>query len=362
MSTSTLPRHLVASPGEILEEWIAEHDMTQRELADRLGKSEKFVSQLMNAKASLTPDTAQELELVTRVSAATWLRIEGEYRSTIKRTELVATAAASPIEAALVKVLRNLGVVTAPAGARGEQTIQVWKLLGVGSPQGLESLGRRRAAQFRTSATFAPDAVATEVVIALAHLEAAQMSVATLNLARLRAAVPRLRALTLLGAVEGSAQARTMLADVGVALVFLPNVPKAHCNGVTLWSGDHAIIAVTDRGRREDIFWFTLFHELSHVLDGDRNAIYLDSRAGDAEPLDAERRADAFATELLIPLKDEPWLHAISALADIPAVARKLGVSPGVLVGQLHHRELKPFSWGNRFIERIETGRSDGVD
>ncbi|NTV38380.1 MAG: helix-turn-helix domain-containing protein, partial [Demequinaceae bacterium] len=83
--TTTIPDHLVASPGAVLEEWLDERHMSQRELADRTSKSEKFISQLINAKASLTADTAHDLELVTGVSADTWLRIEGSYRAMLRR-------------------------------------------------------------------------------------------------------------------------------------------------------------------------------------------------------------------------------------------------------------------------------------
>ena len=84
--TTTLPAHLVASPGAVLEEWLDERRMSQRELADRTSKSDKFISQLINGKASLTADTAHDLELVTGVSADTWLRMEGSYRANAEAT------------------------------------------------------------------------------------------------------------------------------------------------------------------------------------------------------------------------------------------------------------------------------------
>jgi HTH-type transcriptional regulator/antitoxin HigA len=143
-----------------------------------------------------------------------------------------------------------------------------------------------------------------------------------------------------------------LLASAGVALVFLPNVPKAHCNGVTLWGPDGPIVAITDRGRREDIFWFTLFHELSHVFDGQRDAIYLEGPRG-AEKPEAERRADEFATELLVPREQEHLLAHIESFDDLAVVARELGVGAGVVIGQLHHRGLKLPSWGQRLLAKV---------
>ncbi|NYI42606.1 ImmA/IrrE family metallo-endopeptidase [Demequina lutea] len=352
--TATFPDHLVASPGAVLEEWLDERRMSQREFADRTSKSEKFISQLINAKASLTADTAHDLELVTGVSADTWLRMEGSYRAMLRRRQAIdaAGAADSPVEAVLLKFLRDAGIVTAPARAKGEQVVQVFSLLGVSSTDGLARLTRRHSAAFRVSTSFTPDPVATEVMIALAQRQGVMIVRGSFDPEAMLANLPALRALTRSAPAQGALEARELLASAGVALVFLPNVPKAHCNGVTLWGPGGPVVAITDRGRREDIFWFTLFHELSHVLDGQRDAIYLEGPSG-AEKPEAERRADEFATELLVPRAQEHLLAQIESFDDLALVARQLGVGEGVVIGQLHHRELKLPSWGQRRLAKV---------
>ncbi|NTU86358.1 MAG: ImmA/IrrE family metallo-endopeptidase, partial [Chloroflexales bacterium] len=312
-------------------------------------------SQLINAKASLTADTAHDLELVTGVSADTWLRIEGSYRAMLRRREAIedAGAADSPVEAALLKFLRDAGIVTAPARAKGEQLVQVFGLLGVSSADGLARLTRRHAAAFRVSTSFTPDAVATEVLLRLAHDQADLVQTPAYNEVRLREALPRLRALTVHAPSAAAATAREDLAACGVALVFVPSVPKAHCHGVTMWRGDRVIVALSDRGKAEDHFWFTLFHELAHVLAGKRDEIYLEG-PGDGDQPAWEIEADAFAAEILIPGPAEARLHGIASLHDATALAVELGVSPAIVVGRLQHLGLKPFSWGNGLKRRVE--------
>lgn len=353
--TTTPPDHLVASPGAVLEEWLDERHMSQREFSDRASKSEKFVSQLINGKASLTADTAHDLELVTGVSADTWLRIEGSYRAMLRRREAIDAAAAadSPIEAALLKFLRDAGIVTAPARAKGEQLVQVFSLLGVSSTDGLARLTRRRAAAFRVSAAFVPDAVATEVLLRLAQDQAAMVPTPAYDESRLREAIPRLRALTVPAPADGATAAREELAACGVALVFVPSVPKAHCHGVTMWKGDRVIVALSDRGKSEDHFWFTLFHELAHVLAGKRDEIYLEG-PGDGDKPAWEVEADAFAADTLIPAFAEARLDGIASLQDATDLAAELGVSPAIVVGRLQHLGLKAFSWGNGLKRRVE--------
>ena len=360
VTTTHLPDHLVASPGAVLEEWLDERHMSQRELADRTSKSEKFVSQLINAKASLTADTAHDLELVTGVSADTWLRIEGSYRAMLRRREVIEAAGASgsPIEAALLKFLRDAGIVTAPARAKGEQVVQVFSLLGVSSADGLARLTRRHAAAFRVSTSFTPDAVATEVLLRLAHDQADLVPTPAYNEVRLREALPLLRALTVRDPAEGAATAREELAACGVALVFVPSVPKAHFHGVTMWIGERVIVALSyqtksDRGKSEDHFWFTLFHELAHVLAGKRDEIYLEGPVDGDKPA-WEVEADAFAAETLISASAETRLQNAASLQDATDLAAELGVSPAIVVGRLQHMGLKPVSWGNGLKRRVE--------
>src|SRR5660397_98527 len=107
MTTTHPPDHLVASPGAVLEEWLNEHAITQRELAARTDKSEKFVSQLINGKVALTADTAHDLSLVTGIATDVWLRIEASYQAADARNATARRAASeSPVEAALLTFLR----------------------------------------------------------------------------------------------------------------------------------------------------------------------------------------------------------------------------------------------------------------
>ncbi|WP_061964227.1 helix-turn-helix domain-containing protein [Demequina aurantiaca] len=353
---TAIPTHLVASPGAILDEWLDERNMSQRDLADRIDKSEKFVSQLINGKATLSDNTAHDLELITQVSAESWLRMEGAYRAARKRTAAIAEAATaeSPVEAQLMRLLRSCGVITAPRGNRGEQAIQVYEFLGVTSASALAHVTTRRAAAFRTSNAFTPDPVATEVTLALSRRQADHLTTSPIDLDRVRDCIGRIPPLTLEQPARGAIAAREMLAHAGVALVFLPNVPKAHCNGVTLWDNDRVIVAITDRGKREDIWWFTLLHELCHVLEGPTDAIYINGGSTKGQGSEAELRADAFATDTLIPPEKAHLLELVQTFADLEDVANRLGVSPGIAVGQLHHRRLKPYSWGNDYLRRVE--------
>lgn len=66
-------------------------------------------------------------------------------------------------------------------------------------------------------------------------------------------------------------------ASAGISLVIIPHISKTYINGATKWlSNDMAMIAISPKGGYEDIFWFTFFHELGHVLQEKKQAVFVD--------------------------------------------------------------------------------------
>ena len=73
------PDYLVP-PGEILEETLQARGMGKQELAERIGRTPKFVSELIAGKAPLSPATAIALEHVLNTPASLWANLETNYR------------------------------------------------------------------------------------------------------------------------------------------------------------------------------------------------------------------------------------------------------------------------------------------
>lgn len=60
---------------------------------------------------------------------------------------------------------------------------------------------------------------------------------------------------------------KLLLAECGVSLVFEPHLPHTYVNGVSYkFTCDKAIIMISDRGKKDHILWFTLFHEIAHLI------------------------------------------------------------------------------------------------
>src|SRR5438445_13596747 len=74
-------------PGETIAELLEAREMTQTQLAKRLGVSLKHVNQVINGAASISAELALGLEKVAGVSAAFWLNRESLYRADLARQE-----------------------------------------------------------------------------------------------------------------------------------------------------------------------------------------------------------------------------------------------------------------------------------
>lgn len=65
------------TPGEIiLEEFLVPLEMSQAELARKMGVPTNRISQLVGGKRSLTAETALRLEAVLGVDATTWMNLQ----------------------------------------------------------------------------------------------------------------------------------------------------------------------------------------------------------------------------------------------------------------------------------------------
>ena len=97
-------------------------------------------------------------------------------------------------------------------------------------------------------------------------------------------------------------------------------------------SPNKAMILMSLRGKAEDKFWFSFFHEAGHVyLQHSKKELYINDGAAD-DPL--EKEADEFAAECLIPRVHNPSVESIRSKDEVLALAARLGISPGIVAGR----------------------------
>lgn len=361
MTDMAIYSDLPIPPGEYLEEVLADLGMTKDELARRMDRPATKLSPIFRGRKAITPDTALQLEKVVGVPAHIWTGLEAEYRLALARQQEQNKQEQLKEETPLIKHfcyadLARIGAV--PKLTKGtDKVIALQKFFGVTSLNNLKTV-RRYAVAFRCGNARqkrSPEAVAAW--LRLGELKGREIDCAPFDKSLLESVLPDLRGLTMQLPDTFLPRLTALLAHAGIALVLCPHLPKTYAHGATFPLGrEKTVLMLSIRGKWADIFWFSLFHELGHILLHDRNTIFVDYDNGDAHLQKEEKEADEFAANILIPLQQ--WFAFIGrGLFDADAIrvfAHEVGVDAGIVVGRLQHEDILQPSWKNNLRTRYE--------
>ncbi|GAA2024252.1 ImmA/IrrE family metallo-endopeptidase [Yaniella flava] len=360
----TLPNYAVG-PSEYIEEWLEEKDLNQAELARRMGVSRKHVSKLMSG-APLTVESARQLEYVTGIPVKFWMAMETQYRSDLQRIQEAEELERYdiPISKKVLTELRARGHISATqrAGEKGFLAQQLMRFFGVGSWGAFLSvlnLDHRVSVAYRQ--TMKSDASAVAVWLQTGELELRSAEpIGAYSEQQLQELIPELRALTVHPPEHFGSELVEKLNSVGVRLLYVKDFPGTGTYGATRWIGGNPVIQLSLRKKGDDIFWFTLFHEIGHVLLHSNKGVFVNFM-GPHPPLQ-EQQADEFAMDALLPPEFAAQLYSGISLRDVDRIADSAGVAPGIVVGRCHHETYLAHSVGRDKIRSLEIStRDDGV-
>ncbi len=204
---------------------------------------------------------------------------------------------------------------------------------------------------FRRSMSFVPLDSAVLLWLRRGELEAELIQTRAWSPQRLKERLDRIRQLTKINHPSRFLpKLRSICAEAGVAVVIVRTPKGCHASGATrLISADKAMILLSFRHRSDDHFWFTVFHEIGHLLLHGADT-FVDS---DETPTDElEQQANAFARQCLIPPeREEEFLRLKAVRNSIIRFSVSVGIAPGLTVGQMQHRQMIEHSQMN-FLKR----------
>ncbi len=148
----------------------------------------------------------------------------------------------------------------------------------------------------------------------------------------------------------------------GVKVVYTHNLPKTVIHGTVRWINNKPVLQMTDRLKRYDIFWFSFFHEIGHILlHGNKKNIFLEG-INDSENKDQkEQEADEFAAHLL--LSDEAYSEIISTInsgADILETmqdfANRYNTHKDIIIGRILflNKDLYKYGFLQKELEKVD--------
>ena len=344
------------SPGEVLGVELELRGMTQQELARRTGITPKHIISILKAKSAITPETAIKFERALGMPVKYWLNLEAHYQEILARL-----AEAEQLEQDLdwlkripINAMVKMNWIDKIKDKKG-QLVEVLRFFGIANVDQWDEMWPNLNVAYRQNQTHEvfPEAVSTW--LRQGELEASSIACQPYNKAKFREMLDEIRGLTTEDPAHFVPSMQELCSMAGVAVVFVPALPKTGVSGATRWlNKDKAIIQLSLRYKTDDHLWFTFFHEAGHILLHGKKELFLEGTNG----LDQEKEheANTFAEHELIPTKVFAKFIAGRNFnkTSISTFAKSIGIAPGVVVGQLQHKELLNVKFCNDLKQRYK--------
>jgi len=341
-------------PGYFIKEQMEFREWTQEDLAEITGITLKHISRILLDKQPITLDTARLLAEVFKTSTQYWLNLDTSYRLWLEHVKTAQETEADVkseiygrmpirdmVKKGWLKPFVNLEELMAEVLKFWNwDTLDFSKL----DLQNIPYYTRKSIAFTQFNASYA----ITWYQMALKVAE--KLSCPVYNKEMLKALYDEIHVYTLVE--NGIELFLNKLQECGVIYFVLPHLQKTYLDGAAFISGDNPVIVYTGRYKRIDNFWFTMAHEIAHILlhldeqrpfildnlkDGERNEV-----EDEANSHAAERLKHAEISEFL-----NPYLDYLQA-SKVEECAAKYEVHPAIIMGKLAYD--KKLSYRNIFL------------
>lgn len=172
-----------------------------------------------------------------------------------------------------------------------------------------------------------------------------------IDVEKLKSRIPEIKEVMFMKASEVQKQLEKIFSECGIAFRIVKNFRGAPVQGfIKKTEDENLVLCMTIRNSFADIFWFTLFHEIAHIINGDTKNKFVDFESVSGE---IESKADKFASNILISSNEykrfisrgDFSLNAINKFSD------ECGVGTFIVIGRLMKEKM--IGWECYSKERI---------
>ena len=324
-------------PGYYIKEIIEDIGLTQEDFAKRLDTTPKNLSLLIRGEQNLSIDIAMKLSRMMDTSVIYWLNLQKAYDALVAETksEEIMEEERLLFKNIDYKYYRNYFNLPDLDRKKDEQIKAVRRFLKIASLTVLKQNSMSVSFRSASSNISEINTIKANMMVQIATNIALERRITGYDKKEFENAVEYALNLTdkhksFLPLIKNAFE------KAGVILVVMPNMPGSKINGAAKKIGNTVMIMVNDRGLYADNFWFTLFHEIGHVMKGDFGISF------EKEKGEAETEADEFASRKLIPeeLYQEFIVKRRFTQNSVRSFAKEINRDPGIIVGRLLHDEI----------------------
>ena len=329
-----------SNPGVTISRLLNASHLGIREFCDQLELSRDAGAALISGQLEVDKTIALKLSKVLGSSPTYWLNKERQYREDLERM-MVSDESKHWMESLPLSDMVKYRWID--PHLRGSSKLKAClDYFDVRSSNDWDRKYRNLLSQvaFRTSDSFDSTPQAVITWLRQAEKQCEELECEDWDAEAFRAAVQHARNLT----TEKDPSVflpklRRLFSKCGVALAIAPTPKGCHASGAVYFSSEtKAVMILSFRYLSDDHFWFSLFHECGHLLLHRDEGLILELSKKNKSRIEEE--ADRFSSELLIPAEYEEELLGLGRgqLRKIYKFAKKLRLSPGIVVGQLQYR------------------------
>lgn len=347
ISDVEIARQLISPPGETLLDTIQAKNISQTELAERMGRPIKTINEIIQGKTAITPETAIQLERVLGVSAEFWLEREKNYRlelAEINEAENLLNTK-SWLSHFPLKEMTALNWIHCDP----KKTIQCYEAVlsffSVSNKDSFYSYYKVQQPHYRLSNFDNKSVYIVASWLRQGQIQAEEFKAPEFNKSKALKAIPGLLDIMMENSPEFFHKLQAACLAVGIKLIYTPCLKSLKVHGCTRWIDSAPVVQVSNLLKRDDIFWFTFFHELGHIILHGKRDVFMEGLEYTDEEKIKEEEANEFAVKHLFSRELEAeFLQNIDensvTYADVLNYAKEKKLKASVIFGRMAKRKI----------------------
>jgi len=350
----------IKGPGDIIKRYLNSRGWNQEDLAEIINVSIKTISQLINHKQSISVEMAKILSKAFNNNPEFWLNLDNQYR--LKLLNVKSKEDSASIKASIRKYIpvleiqKNGWVQTSDKTAEGYRSTysEIWDQ-DFTDDSVYEKDSQYAARQNRDDEEYTRYYSITWYKIALNR--SCKITVPNYSPQKLEKVASNYSKYTM--SETGIKDVIDALNQAGVKFLYQKHLVKTYLDGACFFDENNPVIVYTARYDRIDHFWFTLAHEIAHILIHfeELKSHYILDNLEDTDRSERENEADNFAGKILkyedIVKLGRPFSRYFSE-RNLLAISNEVGVDPAVVLGKLQHDNIVDYrSRLNRYKRKI---------
>ena len=347
----------VSPPGNTILSIIEERELTIEQFASQIGQSATTAQRILDGSQVIDSLVARQLTRALGASENFWLAREHDFRASVATPEDInVTSLDTLLEKLPMSDMQKFGWIK-KRRSKEDQIAECFSFFDVSTLaqwQGKYENAFQQAA-FRRSIAHSSCEIATTAWLRQGEIETQYDQVSDWSPEALADQIPHFKRLTWFKSpLLFLPSLKDLMAEAGVKFAIVRAPKGCTASGaVRILSDGTPHVQLSFRYLSDDQFWFSLFHEVAHLLLHYEKMPILEQP--EALEDECEMEANDYAARIIVPIQHyEEFLSLGGSRFPIISFAKKVGVAPGLIVGQMQHQGIIRYNQMQRLKRRYQ--------